>query len=207
MIPLRQGIDLAPGDGRAQAVAAGRRPQKPGVVAFGTPTRGHSRYHAGSYVDVDSGNLTGRVANPVGRGRFLGGVFEAGRSNFDTHNRFANGQIVDGAGSNEYYGLGTLLRKHWRNNSGGGAHVEGILRVGRLETGWHSDDLRGADRAGYDDASATYYGVEAGGGYLFALDEATSLDISARAAWLHLDDEKVTIAGSPFRFDSMDSIR
>src|SRR5699024_1021611 len=132
---------------------------------FGVLAGGSSRYDTGSHIDVDGVSLMlgAKKRWQLASGHMaFGAFFEGGWSDYDTHNNFA-GHAVDGDGSADYYGVGTLLRHDWQS----GLYAEGSLRVGRISSDWASSDMGVAD-ASYD-IDSTYYGVHVGAGYVIDL--------------------------------------
>ncbi|WP_158609125.1 autotransporter outer membrane beta-barrel domain-containing protein [Pusillimonas sp. NJUB218] len=217
-----QGGDLAAGAGIARAMGATSGAS--GTSTFGASSGGSSRYKSGSHVDVDGYSLMLGAAKkiPQGTGQLMAGVFvEGGWGKYKTYNEFSTG-VVRGSGKSRYAGGGVLLRRDWAVADAQGRsetfvgtglglsqaapYVEGSLRVGRVSSNWDSNDMQGSTDASYD-TSALYYGLHAGVGYMLPIGTHSALDFSAKYFWTHQQGDKVTIAGDPYHFQSVDSHR
>lgn len=213
-----QGGDLAAGAGIARAMGATSGVS--GTSAFGASGGGSSRYKSGSHVDVDGFSVMLGAAKRFSRntGQLLAGAFvEGGWGHYDTYNEFSSG-VVRGGGKSRYAGAGVLLRRDWgavdaqgrsqalAGTGPGAPYVEGSLRLGRVSSNWSSNEMQGSADASYD-TSALYYGAHVGVGYVLPLWQRNSLDISAKYFWTHQQGDKVTIAGDPYHFQSVDSHR
>lgn len=198
-----QGSDLISGSGMENAVAAAGAGGGHGVSGFGAFSGGSSRYNTGSHVNVDGASLmlgaAKRFANRAG-GLTAGVFFESGWSRYDTYNDFT-GNTVHGTGSARYTGGGVLARQDWSR----GWYTEASVRAGQVSSDWRSTDMNVPD-ASYD-SSTPYYGAHVGVGRVWTLTGHVSLDTSAKFFWTHQNSEDVSIAGSPYHFDSEDSQR
>ena len=201
-----QGADLAAGAGLSQALAATTGGS--GVSTFGAASGGRSRYKSGSHVDVNGFSLMVGAAKRIDRqaGQVLAGAFvEGGWGRFDTHNTFSTG-YVRGDGKSHYVGGGVLLRHDWTPGKHGNLYAEGSMRVGRISSDWHSQDMVGSANAAYD-VSALYYGAHLGAGQVWPLNAYASVDVSAKYFWTHQKGDSATIAGDPYTFKAVDSHR
>lgn len=206
---LNQGADLAATSGlrhaREAAVHEGES-WRPFAAVYG----GASRYHTGSRADTEgfSGmtGLTGSFAGAGGR-TVLGGFFEFGRAHLDTFNGFSSGD-VNGRGSSHYLGAGVLARYDVDEGPLSGLYLEGVGRMGSIDTRWHSDDLRdNMGRPADYDLSNPYYGGHVGLGHVLSLGDALDMDIYGKFFWTHLDGDQENMNGDDVFFNSMDSRR
>lgn len=124
---------------------------------------------------------------------------EAGKGEYDSFNSFGNNS-VRGNGDTNYYGLGVMIHSILVNNF----YVEGSLRVGKSNTEYKSGDF--GQKIDFD-MSRTYYGAHFGIGNVINLGEKSNLDIYAKALYMNLDKDSVTIKGDKFSFDDVNSIR
>ena len=199
---VNQGADMAAGEGMARAVAAGAA-----GGSFGAIGGGSVRTNTGSHVDVDGVSLMAGIA---GGQQFdagwltLGGFVEYGTGSYDTYNAFS-GSAVRGSGDSDYIGAGLLGRMEFAAVGAGDPYVEGSARAGRA-TNDYGADFSGRWSA-YESASP-YYGLHVGAGYVWHLDERTSLDLSAKYLWTHQEGDTVHLStGDTVRFEDVDSQR
>ncbi len=211
MILTLQGSDLVAGQGMEAALRAAGRSGVRGLTAFGTLSAGTSRYDTGSHVDVDSLSMLAGLAlgTDTAAGRLTAGVFfEYGNGSYDTYNSFNNAS-VNGDGDAWYLGGGLLARMDFLPVGPGHFYAEASGRAGSLHNNYDNDDLRDAagTRAAYD-SSPAYYGVHLGAGYIWNLNEVSSLDLYAKYFWTHQEDDDVHLStGEHLRFDGADSSR
>lgn len=210
-----QGANMVVDQGMVNALAATRASTDAGgrgkLVGFGAVSGGSSRYDTGSHVDVDGVSLMTGLAwrNPLSSGSLLlGAFFEAGWGNYDSYNSFSNAATVNGDGDTNYYGGGVLGRYELTEGKFKGLYTEASLRVGQSSLDFSSNDLRdySGRRASYD-SDTTYYGAHAGLGYVWQVNQKTSLDFSTKYLWTHQEGDAVTVVGDPIRFEASDSQR
>jgi outer membrane autotransporter protein len=200
----RQGADLAAEQGIAQALASTRRANGTGLQVFGAITYSDARYKTGSHVNVDGYNfLTGvSGAQNLSAGRLtLGGFFEAGDGDYDTHNSFATRASVKGKGDTKYYGLGVLGRFDLENNF----YAEASLRAGRLENDFHATL---SNRYVKYDTRSHYTSLHGGVGYVWKLSAQSDLDVYGKYLWTRVagDSDRLT-TGDPVKFAAVNSQR
>lgn len=187
-----------------QATAAGANRTE----AFGAISGGSSRYDTGSHINVDGTNLLLGVAHRFdsAHGVTTGGVFfEGGYGHHGTVADDNAGQEVDGSGNSHYWGGGVLGRHDWTLARGNDLYAEGSLHAGRVTKNWSSGNMFNSNGSAAYDVTSTYYGAHAGMGYVHALNDASSLDFSAKYFWTHVNGADATVAGDPFAFQSMNS--
>ena len=141
-ILVKQGGDLAAGQGMSQAVGA---TQGAGFGAFGALSGGQSRYRTGSHIDMSSVSLLTGLARgtDLQPGRLtLGAFFEYGNGAYDTCNSFANAASVKGNGNAYYVGGGVLGRMDFVDTGPGNFHAETTGRAGGLHNNYKNGDLR-----------------------------------------------------------------
>ena len=204
---IRQGHDLIVDTGFTAADAylgrTGAGWSRP--AAFGAVGGGHFRHKTGSHVDVDGVSMMAGLAwrnnGPCGS-LLLGAFFEAGYSDYDTHNAFASG-AMRGDGDSRYFGGGVLARYDWQS----GLYAEVSGRVGGVKNKFHSEltDAFG-NRAKYD-INSPYFGAHAGIGYKWQLNENALLDVSTKYLWSRQNGDTANVLGDRVRFEDEDSHR
>jgi hypothetical protein len=133
------------------------------TVPYGAVSLGESKYTTGLHV-----NITG-LSLAVGIGKkfkkvILGVFCEAGKGTYKTCNDFSENKIVEAKGSNEYKGVGALLKIDLAK-----IYFESSVRVGSTKTDYESDDEKDSinnyfSKYNYD---ALYCGLHLGGGYVY----------------------------------------
>jgi autotransporter-associated beta strand protein len=207
-----QGSDLIADRGTNAAVSAAGTAGTYGFAGFGALSGASLRYNTGSHVDMNSLSLLAGLAwgTDLAPGRLtLGAFFEYGNGSYDTHNSFSNAASVDGDGDTYYAGGGILGRMDFINTGPGHFYAEASFRAGGVHNEYDSSDLRDASgrRAEYDSSSA-YYGFHLGGGYIWNITEAASLDLYGKYFWTRQEGDSVTLStGDRVRFKDADSSR
>ena len=196
---INQSADLIAGQGMQDALQASKNGNS---QSFGSLSGGNSRYKSGSHVDVKGASLLVGAATGLSTGNgqlTLGGFFEAGKGDYDSHNSFANAASVNGSGDSNYYGLGLLARQDLPSR----LYLEGSLRAGKVEHDYHSRDLIDAlgNSARYSSNKA-YYGAHLGLGYLLG-----SLDLYGKYLWARQGAQTQNISGDDYHFAAIDSQR
>ena len=139
-------------------------------------------------------------ADPAPGRLTLGAFFEYGNGSYDTYNSFGNAASVHG---------GVLARMDFAPAGPGHVYAEASGRVGKTHNDYGSSDLRDAAgrKADYDSASP-YYGLHGGVGYVWSIDETTSLDLYGKYFWTRQEGDGVKLStGESLRFDDVDSSR
>ncbi len=191
----------------AQAVAA---PQS-AVLPFGQVAAQKLRTQTGSHVDASGGAAVVGVARytALPKGALLSGIFfEYGDGRHTTHNEFDTGDVT-GKGDASYYGAGVMARAQLPGNERGAPFVEGSVRAGRIQSNWHSDDLRDAatgQRAQYD-IHTPYLGAHVGAGYRWQAGARTQVEVYGQYLYTHMDGKDATVARDPYHFDAVKSRR
>ena len=233
---VTQGADLAAGQGMTNARAAANRASNGptgnggnggnggndaegngvapagnmGLGAFLAVNGGTSRYNTGSHVDVDSISLlTGLAKTWQASGmEILGGVFfETGYGSYNSYNGLEGGGNVKGEGDTRYVGGGILARAELTESILRGLYAEASLRAGGMNVDYKSGSLPSSDQRASYDASASYYGLHAGLGYIWLLSDKAMLDLYAKYFWNHTTAMDVTILGDSVHFKAVDSQR
>ncbi len=203
---LNRGNDLSAGLGMANALGAARS----NTTTFSALSGGSIRTETGSHVDVDGVSLLAGLAgtfdlldNPVVVAPFV----EYGYGSYNTYNTFSSG-AVHGTGDSYYVGGGVLGHMDLMETEAGHAYIEGGARFGLASNSFSSADLASAGVAAHYDASSAYYGLSAGLGYVWDIDDASSLDIYGRYSWNELGSESVVLStGETVNFNTIDSQR
>ncbi|MCL2457906.1 MAG: autotransporter-associated beta strand repeat-containing protein [Desulfobulbus sp.] len=181
------------------------------LVPFAATSVGSLSYDTGSDIDVDGIHiLTGlawRAPTTAKSSLVTAAFFEAGWGSYDSHNSFNAAPAVRGDGNASYYGFGVLGRYEVPVGPGG-MYGEASIRTGYADTDFDSRDILngGGDRTYYD-SGAMYFGFHAGVGYAWNISGKSSLDLSTKYIWLHLNDDSVAISGDRIQFQSADSLR
>lgn len=199
------------------ALAAARAAQRPheqadpwGVGLFGTISDSHLHYNADSALRMNNLNLVAGAVklwsaplSEILAGVFFDAGFGAYRSSRDT------GGISFGAnGKTSYRGGGLLFRYGRVKGALRGAYAEAAVRAGSLNVDYRSEDLTElALRDASYDVSMPYYGGHGGLGYVWKPGEKSALDIYGKFFWTHIDGCTTVIAGDPFAFQPVDSLR
>ena len=182
--------------------------QKSGFGVFGVLGGGDTRYDTGSHVDMKGFSLVTGLAwgADIAPGHLtLGAFFEYGDGNYDTSNSFATSASVKGSGDADHKGGGVLGRLDFK----GGGYAEASLRAGRVDNDYKSRNLTDAmGRAARYDGDAAYYGAHLGGGYLWSINQKSSLDLYGKYFWTRQNGDNVTLnTGDKVKFKDADSSR
>ncbi|MDR1398191.1 MAG: autotransporter-associated beta strand repeat-containing protein [Desulfarculales bacterium] len=183
-----------------------------GLGTFGTLSGGSLRYNTGSHVDLQSMSMLAGLSwghNFTPGYLTLGTFFEYGSGSYDTYNSFSNAASVHGEGNIYHMGGGLLGRLDFRGSGSGHFYGEASVRAGGLHNSYASSDLGapGGGKANYDSSSA-YYGLHLGGGYVWDLTAAASLDLYGKYFWTHQEGDSLTLSGGdPVTFRDADSQR
>lgn len=183
-----QSADLAAGSGLKQTLDAMTDGD---VHTIGVMEGSSYRWQTGSSINVRAMSaLAGAAAKfgDVDAAAYL----EFGHSDFDT------ASVFNSKGDGEYYGVGALARWHVAN----GFYTEGSVRMGWLDAGFDGDAATG----GFDQ-SGLYAGFHLGGGCVFALTDASSLDVFAQYFYTHQSFDNVKVAASDMTIDDAESSR
>ncbi|MBS9780598.1 MAG: autotransporter outer membrane beta-barrel domain-containing protein [Moraxellaceae bacterium] len=175
--------------------------------SFGAIGGGKYRTETGSYIDVTSINALAGVGkgfqNQQGKAH-LGVYVEFGKGEYDSVNDFENAPTVKADGDGKYYGVGVLARQTFTNN----AYLEGGLRFGKTKTTYNSSDLQSATNSKVSfDSERNYMGANVGVGGQVALNDKVAFIPSASLIYSKYGETSETIAGSPFKFDAVQSLR
>jgi hypothetical protein len=215
MALVNQGADVIAGKGMDSAVKSAHEGQAigSGWNTFGMLSGGWSRYDTGSQVDLSSISLmTGLACGAeLKPGKLtLGLFFEYGNGSYNTHNSFSNAASVKGDGDTNYVGGGILGRLDFIDTGHGHFYAEGSGRTGRVHNDYASGDLRDftGSKAEYEDSSSAYYGLHAGAGYVWNLNEKSTLDFYAKYFWTHQEGDSERLStGDPLSFAPINSSR
>lgn len=197
------GNDLMQERGLGALLAATQ--QTAGFSAFGAMEGLDERIDTGSHIDLTGFSMVAGVGRgiEVGTSRLtLGAFFETGVGNYDAYNSFATGS-VEADGDSNYYGGGL----GGRYDIACGAYAVATFRIGHSTTDYESGDITyQGQHAGFE-TSATYYGGQAGIGYLWRPASDKVLDLYSKWLWTHLGSDEVSVLGDPVQFKSADSHR
>lgn len=214
-----QGADMLSDNGIAAARASAGASNPSGL--FVSSGGGSSRYKTGSHVDVRDMGLALGAAKSIalqGQSRLLLGAFvELGTGRYDSYNHFADAGVVRGKGDSTHTGAGLMLHLAGLGQASTasgkfaelpGGYLSTVLRVGRSKNTFDSADLTDADGVrGRYTSKATYYSAMLGGGYVWDLGNAQSLDMYGRYTWGHLGADSVAIGNDRLEFAASQSAR
>jgi outer membrane autotransporter protein len=220
---ISQGADLAAGQGMSEAVRTARlasRSTGRALGVFGSIGGGWSRYETGSHLNMKSLALISGLAwgADLAPGFLtLGAFFEYGNGSYDTYNSFSNAASVHGDGDVYHLGGGVLGRINFELGRTGSPadertsdiYVEASFRAGGVHNEYDSSDLRDAlGREAEYDSSSAWYGFHLGGGYVWSVTEAASLDLYGKYFWTRQKGDSVTLSsGDRVKFADADSSR
>lgn len=151
------------------------------VASFAAIQGGSSNYNTGSRVDVDGYTLVAGASVKVAPNWVLGGFFEAGWADSDSHVNRAKGEA-----DHDYYGVGVATRYMFNDSF----YVDGSLRVGQASTEFKG--LYAQDSAKYD-SDVFYSTMHIGAGYIVPLTQSINLDVYGRYLLSYLDGDKVDL--------------
>ena len=182
-----------------------------GWLPFAYMKGGSMRYNTGSHIDMNSLSLIAGIGRGVraDSGLFIvGGFFEYGTGAYRTHNSFAS-RSFDGDGNAWYMGAGLLASMDFNNTGPGHFYLEGSGHMGSLHNYYNNDDLRGLDgRSASFETDTPYYAVHLGLGYIWDIDDESTLDLYGRYFWARIDGTEETLTtGDPIVFDDAVSVR
>ncbi|MBO5566348.1 MAG: autotransporter domain-containing protein, partial [Succinivibrio sp.] len=178
-----------------------------GLQAFSSIGGGMARVETGSHVNLNTLNFSVGIGNNIKNDYGLlsiGGAFEAGYGKFKNHyNAGIAEPYIKKTGHVSYYGVAALTNFTFENLW----HVNGALRVGRLESTQSKALYNAATSQTYDiDIGTIYYGLELGGGKLIKFDDTNSLDIYGKYFYLYQDSDSFN-AGGKYKLSSVNSHR
>lgn len=172
-----------------------------------------NRFDTGSRADVNG--VSGLVAVAYNGGSPLSvGVFgEFFRGDYDTRNEAttsAGSFTVRSDGDLRSYGGGVFAQ--YRPGGAAtnmapwspGMYLEGSIRAGSSRMEFSSGDFSRSELT----SRTNYHGVSVGGGYVFALNERSSVDVYGHGIWTHQGSDTVRDSlGQRISFEDVDSFR
>lgn len=178
-----------------------------GVQSFSSVGGGASRVETGSFVSLKTLNFSVGIGNNVQNDYGLlsiGGAFEAGYGKFKNHfDAGAADPYIKKTGHVSYYGLALLSNFTFENLW----HVNGAVRVGRMESTQNNALYNAATGETYDiNIGTNYYGLELGGGKLIKIDDTNSLDIYGKYFYLYQASDSFN-AGGKYKLSAVNSHR
>ncbi len=178
-----------------------------GVQSFSSVGGGAARVETGSFVSLKTLNFSVGIGNNVQNDYGLlsiGGAFEAGYGKFKNHfDAGAADPYIKKTGHVSYYGLALLSNLTFENLW----HVNGAVRVGRMESTQNNALYNAATGETYDiNIGTNYYGLELGGGKLIKIDDTNSLDIYGKYFYLYQASDSFN-AGGKYKLSAVNSNR
>ena len=178
-----------------------------GVQSFSSVGGGASRVETGSFVSLKTLNFSVGIGNNIQNDYGLlsiGGAFEAGYGKFKNHfDAGAADPYIKKTGHVSYYGLALLSNFTFENLW----HVNGAVRVGRMESTQNNALYNAATGETYDiNIGTNYYGLELGGGKLIKIDDTNSLDIYGKYFYLYQASDSFN-AGGKYKLSAVNSNR
>ena len=207
-----QGADLVATRGMQAAMAATKEVEDVTFTPWATVSGSSVRYNTGAHADLNSFNMLTGIALGKGfdAGRVtVGAFFEYGTGSYKTSNSFDGHGSYDGKGDSYYLGWGLLARMDFADTGPGHFYVEGSGRMGGLYNNYSNEDLRdGFGREAEYDSYAPYYSFHAGLGYIWDINEQTSLEFYGKYLWTRECGDSVTLStGEEVDFEDIDSSR
>ena len=207
-----QGADLVATRGMQAAMAATKEVEDVTFTPWATVSGSSVRYNTGAHADLNSFNMLTGIALGKGfdAGRVtVGAFFEYGTGSYKTSNSFDGHGSYDGKGDSYYLGWGLLARMDFADTGPGHFYVEGSGRMGGLYNNYSNGDLRdGFGREAEYDSYAPYYSFHAGLGYIWDINEQTSLEFYGKYLWTRECGDSVTLStGEEVDFEDIDSSR
>ncbi|MDR0588086.1 MAG: autotransporter outer membrane beta-barrel domain-containing protein [Burkholderiales bacterium] len=207
---LTMGSDLISERGIALALDAAR--MSPGLQGFGAINGGKSKYDPKLSLKVKGYNaLAGLAYGHVTEEKHfftVGGFFEFGSASYDLNTHHAASE-----GDTDNVGAGLLARVDFAENEYGYFYTEGSFRGGRSKTnftgelGCDADETTLCGVAGFKNTTP-YIGASLGTGYVWNLEQRTTLNTYIKFLWTHLNADSATLSsGETLRFDSVNSDR
>lgn len=167
---------------------------------------GVNKYNSGSHIDTRDYRIMIGSRYQIFDNFYAGLAAEYGRSNFDTYNEF-NGKKIDGDGHSYNYGL-SLFAKYSYELAVGVLYSDGALRFGRTSTEFNSNDIiTGGGSAAYYKSNVNYVGGLVGFGYIYPLNQASTLDTSLHYFYTRLGSDSTILDGDKVNFDKSTSSR
>ncbi|MBR7059615.1 MAG: autotransporter outer membrane beta-barrel domain-containing protein [Neisseriaceae bacterium] len=114
-----------------------------------------------------------------------------------------------GKGNADYYGAGLLAQANFETAGKNTPYIEGTIRAGRINSDWHSNDLRDVathQRAEYDIGS-NYIGAHVGAGYRWQVADNAQVDLYSQYLFNRLQDKSTKVALDPYYFNATRSSR
>ncbi len=178
-----------------------------GLQSFSSVGGGAARVETGSFVSLKTLNFSVGIGNNVQNDYGLlsiGGAFEAGYGKFKNHfDAGAADPYIKKTGHVSYYGLALLSNFTFENLW----HVNGAVRVGRMESTQNNALYNAATGETYDiNIGTNYYGLELGGGKLIKIDDSNSVDIYGKYFYLYQDSDTFN-AGGKYKLSAVNSNR
>ncbi|WP_245535120.1 beta strand repeat-containing protein [Leadbettera azotonutricia] len=204
---LNQGADLIAGAGIKETL----RDNKGGFSAIVQTSGGWSRYTTGSSLDMGSFNLLSGVGwgTQAGFGQLLlGAAVEYGMGSYSTANEIT-AISFEGDGKTYFVGGGIFGRSDFTSFKSGNIYAELSGRIGWAGNTYNSSlqDVVTNQKASYE-AGALYFGLHAGAGYLWNVNDSAKLDIFGKYFWTRQGAESLTLTtGDPIDFDDLNSHR
>jgi hypothetical protein len=210
---LNQGVDLAAGSGMESVTACSGRAMRAAdddrkYCLFGIASGSSLHYDTGSRMEMHGSSAMAGVSRSadLSPGRLtLGAFVEYGSGSYRTRASFADAPPARGKGDARHVGGGVLGRMDFTN----AFHLEASVHAGRLYNDHHSRDIRDASgrETGFEIA-VPYYGLHAGAGYAWPLQEGTSLELYGKYFWMRQEGKSTHLrTKEPVNFDAAESHR
>ena len=179
-----------------------------GVQAFSSIGGGAMRVNTGSHVNLNTLNFSVGVGNnsKTDLGLLSVGVaFEAGFGTFKNH--FDAGvadPFIKKTGHINYYGVAGLANMTFDNLW----HVNGAIRVGKIETSQNSALFNLATMQSYDiKLKAAYIGTELGLGKIIKFSDSDSVDVYGKYFFLYQQGDKFNAGEDRYKVNGVTSHR
>ena len=179
-----------------------------GVQAFSSIGGGAMRVNTGSHVNLNTLNFSVGVGNnsKTDLGLLSVGVaFEAGFGTFKNHFDAGIAELfIKKTGHVNYYGVAGLVNMTFDNLW----HVNGALRVGKMETSQNSALYNPATMQTYDiKLKSGYIGTELGLGKIIKFSDSDSVDVYGKYFFLYQQGDKFNAGEDRYKVNGVTSHR
>lgn len=167
---------------------------------------GINKYHSGSYIDTRDYRMAIGSQYQFTEELHGGLTLEYSRSNYDTYNDFASGE-VHGKGHTYNYGF-SLFTKYIHEVNIGHTYIDTTASFGRTSTAFSSNDIiTGSGNSAHYKSKANYLSGSVAIGYVYTVNDTSGFDTSIRYLYTHLAGDSVVVDGDKVNFNNSSSSR
>lgn len=166
-------------------------------------TDGDTSFSIDSAHIITGANYTGTVWDDMLQ---AGVFFEAGWGDAKTETDVSYGTL-DGRGNLHYYGVGLMARYEAWAGSLKGLYADASARTGILHNSYANEDVQLNNKSVSYATNTGYVALHGGMGYIHPLNDAWTLDVSARYFWTRVEGSEMTVLGDTYNLDTLNSNR